>query len=34
VSGLGASYHPWEMPDFLRQYFGRDVDWTFVIQRT
>jgi len=34
VSGHGASYHPWEMPDFLRQYFGRDVDWTFVIQRT
>jgi hypothetical protein len=34
VSGLGASYHPWEMSDFLRQYFGRDVEWTFVIQRT
>jgi hypothetical protein len=34
VSGLGASYHPWEMSDFLRQYFGRDVDWAFVIQRT
>jgi tetratricopeptide (TPR) repeat protein len=31
VSGLGASYHPWDQPDFLRQYFGRDVDWTFVI---
>jgi len=34
VSGLGASYHPWEMSDFLRQYFGRDVEWAFVIQRT
>jgi tetratricopeptide (TPR) repeat protein len=34
VSGLGASYHPWEMSDFLRQYFGRDVEWGFVIQRT
>jgi tetratricopeptide (TPR) repeat protein len=34
VSGLGASYHPWEMSDFLRQYFGRDVNWAFVIQRT
>jgi tetratricopeptide (TPR) repeat protein len=34
VSGLEASYHPWEMPDFLRQYFGRDVEWAFVIQRT
>lgn len=34
VSGLAASYHPWEMSDFLRQYFGRDVEWGFVIQRT
>ena len=32
--GLGASYHPWDMPDFLRQYFGRDVDWAFVIPRS
>ena len=33
VSGLGANYHPWDMPDFLRQYFGRDVNWTFVVPR-
>lgn len=31
VSGLGAGYHPWDSPDFLRQYFGRDVEWTFII---
>lgn len=31
VSGLGSSYHPWGLPDFLRQYYGREVDWTFII---
>jgi hypothetical protein len=33
VTGLTASYHPWEYPEFVREYFGPGRQWTFVVSR-
>jgi tetratricopeptide (TPR) repeat protein len=34
VTGLTASFHPWEYPEFIREYFGPGRQWTLVVSRT
>jgi hypothetical protein len=31
VTGLAASFHPWEHADFVRVYFGSGHDWTVIV---